>query len=217
MLFPVAVLVALLVAPCGTRPAHATTPPNNSWEPGRAQSPETKPFLPVGLFFGQIEEGARIFTPVRFLPFEHPEALGHDFPTVLQSYGSEYEALLWLGDQAGLRLRATLQRYPREPSPTWPYSEFHPPPDTTDLRGIPVSHRPHNEALLPGLRAVLYQDGEPILFIVDTRGLSLEARGMRLPTTMGLDLNRSEFLDTLERGASLEPANGLVAIVFDPK
>jgi hypothetical protein len=40
---------------------------------------------------------------------------------------------------------------------------------------------------------------------------------MRLPTTMGLDLNRSEFLDTLERGASLEPANGLVAIVFDPK
>ena len=213
---PVAVLVASLVAPCGTGSTHATTPPNSSWEPERAQSPETKPFLPVGLFIGQVEEGARIFTPVRLLPFEHPEALGHDFPTVLQLYGSEYEALLWLGDQAGLRLRATLQRYPREPSPTWPYTEFRPPPDTTALRTVPVSHRSRSEAPLPGLRVVLYQDGKPILFIVDTRGLSLEVRGMRLPTTMGLDLNRREFLEALEHGASLEPPNGLVAILFDP-
>lgn len=26
------------------------------------------------LFFGQIEEGARVFTPARLLPFDHPEA-----------------------------------------------------------------------------------------------------------------------------------------------
>lgn len=90
----------------------------------------------------QIEEGARVFTPARLLPFDHPEALGHQFPTLQQLYASEFPALVWLGAQAGLRLWATLQRYPREPSATWPYPEFQPPPDTTELRLVPVVHRP---------------------------------------------------------------------------
>jgi hypothetical protein len=50
--------------------------------PAASQTEAAKPYAPVGLFFGAIEEGARIFTPARLLPFEHPDALGHEFPTV---------------------------------------------------------------------------------------------------------------------------------------
>jgi hypothetical protein len=39
--------------------------------------PEGKPIIPFGIFLGSVEEGARIFTPVRLLPFEHPESKGH--------------------------------------------------------------------------------------------------------------------------------------------
>lgn len=182
----------------------------------RSQAPAGKPYLPIGLFFGQIEEGARVFTPARLLPFDHPESLGHEFPTLQQLHGSEFRALLWLGNQAGLRLWATLQRYPTEPSPTWPYPDFAPPPDTAQLRTVPVVHRPRADAPLPGLRAVLYGNRGPILFIVDTRGLTLAARGMRTPTTMGLDLTRAQFLEAVGRGGAVAPAVGLGAVIFDP-
>jgi hypothetical protein len=43
-------------------------------------------YLTFGIFIGKIEEGARIFTPVRLLPFGHPEALNHEFPTETQLY-----------------------------------------------------------------------------------------------------------------------------------
>ncbi len=180
------------------------------------QTPAGKPYLPIGLFFGQIEEGARVFTPARLLPFDHPESLGHEFPTLQQLQGSEFEALLWLGEQTGLHLWATLQRYPTQPSPTWAYSDFAPPPDTGQLRAVPVVHRPRAEAPLPGLRAVLYGNRVTILFIVDTRGFTLAARGMKSPTTMGLDLTRAQFLEALGRGGVLAPAAGLGAVIFDP-
>ncbi|HEU5218992.1 MAG TPA: hypothetical protein VFU23_10045, partial [Gemmatimonadales bacterium] len=64
----------------------------------RPQVPAPKPYLLIGLFFGQVEEGARVFTPARLLPLDHPEALGHQFPTLLQLHGSEFPALLWLGE-----------------------------------------------------------------------------------------------------------------------
>lgn len=175
-----------------------------------------KPFVPVGLFFGQVEEGARIFTPARLLPKDHPESLGHDFPTVLQLHGSEFAALLWLGNQIGMHLWPTLQRYPTEPSPTWPYPAFAQPPDTAQLRVTPVVHRSRAEAPLPGLRAALFGNRNPILFIVDTRGLSLAERGMKQPTTMGLDLTRAEFLAALGRASAGAPAVGLGAVIFDP-
>lgn len=175
---------------------------------------QAKPYLPIGLFLGRIEEGARIFTPVRLLPFEHPEALGHEFPTVLQLHAHEFPALLWLGHRAGLRLRATLQRYPTEPSADWPYPDFSPPPDTTALGPAPVERRDPTEAPLPGLLAVLYHDRHPVLFLVDTRALTLEQRNMRAPTTMGLDLTRAEFLAALERARHLAPADGFGAVLF---
>ena len=88
---------------------------------GRA---EGRPFLPVGVFIAPIEEGARIFTPVRLLPFDHPEALGHEFPNALQLHGTEFDTLVLLGSHAGLGLAATLQRYPRQPDAAWPYPGF---------------------------------------------------------------------------------------------
>lgn len=184
--------------------------------PGGAQAPAAKRYLPIGLFFGQIEEGARVFTPARLLPFDHPEALGHEFPTLQQLHATEFPALVWLGAQAGLRLWPTLQRYPTEPSATWSYPEFQPPPDTAALRLVPVVHRPRAEATVPGLRAVLYAARTPILFIVDTRRLTLAERGMRAATTMGLDLSRAEFVAGLERAAAAAPAAGLGAVIFDP-
>ena len=182
---------------------------------GWSQPPARKPYLPIGLFFGQIEEGARILTPVRLLPFDHPEALGHQFPTLLQLHGAEFQALLWLGAHAGMRLWATLQRYPTEPSSTWPYPGYSPPPDTVQLRTAPVIHRRGIDAPLAGLRAVLYGNRRPILFIVDTRGLTLAARGMQSPTTMGLDLTRAKLLEALTLGAGVVPEAGLGAVIFD--
>ena len=175
---------------------------------------QAKPHLPIGLFFGRIEEGARIFTPARLLPLEHPEALGHEFPTLLQLHATEFPALLWLGQRAGLKLWATLQRYPTEPSTDWPYPDFSPPPDTTALGTAPVERRGPTEAPLAGLLAVLYHDRQPVLFLVDTRELTLEQRNMRVPTTMGLDLTRAEFLAALGRAGQLAPVTGYGVVVF---
>lgn len=115
----------------------------------------TKSRVPIGIFLGKIEEGARIFTPVRLLPFDHPESEGHQFPNALQLYGTELNALLWLGHQAGYELRATLMRYPQEPSAIWPYNQFLQ-PDTSDLRSTPCTKRPATDSPLKGLRAVLF-------------------------------------------------------------
>lgn len=183
---------------------------------GWAQGVATKPYLPIGVFFGRIEEGARIFTPARLLPLDHPEALGHAFPTLQQLGGTEFQALLWLGSQAGLRLRATLQRYPREPVDTWSYPEFRQPPDTGHLRTATVVHRTSREAPLSGLRAVLYDGPALVLFIVDTRALTLAERGMRLPTSMGLDIGRPAFLAALDQAGRLAAGTGLRAVIFDP-
>lgn len=182
----------------------------------RAQAPEAIPFAPVGLFIARIEEGARIFTPVRLLPMEHPEALGHQFPTVLQLHGTEFPVLIWLGEQAGFRLWATLQRYPAEPDSSWPYQGFRQPPDSDQLRAARIVHRPDATAPLPGLRAVLYFSRAPVAFLVDTRPLSLKARGMKTPTTMGLDLSRADFLQGLQKAGQEVPPLGLAAVVYDP-
>jgi hypothetical protein len=182
----------------------------------RAQTTPAKPYLTIGVFFGRIEEGARIFTPTRLLPFDHPEALGHQFPTLQRLHATEFPALVWLGRQAGLQLWATLQRYPTEPSSEWPYPEFTPPPDTASLRGAAVVRRGPGEAPLPGLRAVLYHDRQPILFLVDTRSLSLAQRGMRAATTMGLDVTRAELLAALAQASDHAAAEGFAAVVFAP-
>src|SRR6185503_6035143 len=141
-------------------------------------------YAPVGIFIGSIEEGARIFTPVRLLPLEHPESLGHQFPTVQQLHRGEDRLLLQLGQYAGLRLAATIQPYPVEPDSLWPYAPFLSPP-AAQFVSLPPTVKPAATSPLPGLRAAAFVDRIPIAFIVDTRGLSLAERRMRQATTMG--------------------------------
>jgi hypothetical protein len=175
----------------------------------------SEPCVPVGLFFASIEEGARIFTPVRLLPFGHPEALTHEFPTVLQLHRGELELLVTLGRAAGYGLAATLQRYPTQPDSSWPYTGFRSPPADT-FAAAPQIHRPRANAPVPGLRAVALFDATPLAFLVDTRGLSLAERGMAHGTTMGLDLTRHQLLVGLEQAAAGTPAHGPAIVLFGP-
>lgn len=180
----------------------------------RAQSTGGSTYLSTGLFIGAIEEGARIFTPVRLLPFAHPEALGHQFPTVQQLHLGEDQLLVLLGQHAGLRLRATLQRYPVEPDTLWPFAPFQPPP-TAAFQAVKPTMRPASAAPLPGLRAVAYLDRFPVAFIVDTRGMTLAQRRMQQPTTMGLDVTRAEFIAALRDAARSVPATGPAILVYE--
>lgn len=157
-----------------------------------------QPSVPVGLFIASIEEGARIFTPVRLLPFEHPDAYGHEFPNALVLHRSELDLLVDLGRRVGLRLTTTLERYPRPPVDEWPYPEIEPPPAIGPSAREVEAEGP---SPLPGLRAAYFRDGRLIAFIVDTRGMTLEERGMDRATSMGLDLARAEFLEALARVA----------------
>jgi len=171
------------------------------------------PYLTVGLFIASIEEGARIFTPVRLLPFEHPESLGHEFPTVLQFHGGEDALLVILGRAAGLQLATTLQRYPQQPDDTWSYQPFLRPP--VDRFGdAPVTRRSVEAASLPGLRAVAFLDRFPVAFLIDTRGMSLAARHMNRPTSSGLDITRAELLRALETAAGVGPDAGAWILVY---
>ena len=174
----------------------------------------SRPQIPIGIFIGKIEEGARIFTPVRLLPFDHPESEGHQFPNALQLYGSELHLLLWLGHQAGYELRSTLMRYPKAPSPEWPYKMFAE-PDTSILRVVPIIKRPSADSPLRGLRAVLFVNDQPVCFIVDTRNLTLEERGMKKPTTMGLDMDRAGFLSAVAKAARYVGGRASAAVVFE--
>ena len=172
-----------------------------------------KPYAPVGLFFGAIEEGARIFTPVRLLPLDHPEALHHDFPTVLQLHGTEFSLLLWLGRQIGFQLWPTLERYPTMPSTDWPYPEFQQPPDSLALARAPVSKRASADAPLPGLRAAIFDGSALVAFIVDTRGIPLAVRHMTRSTSMGLEIDRTAFLRALQ-SAARAPGTGLSVVLW---
>lgn len=177
-----------------------------------APGPSQHKIAPVGLFIASIEEGARIFTPVRLLPFDHPDAEGHEFPNALQLHRSEYDALVWLGGQVGLRLSATLQRYPKAPAEEWWLEGFDEIP-VGEIRAAPVERLPRSEAPIPGLRAVAIHEGRAICFIVDTRGLSLEERGMERPATMGLDMTRAEFLAGLDQVARAHAADDIRIVV----
>jgi hypothetical protein len=171
-----------------------------------------QPYLPVGVFIAPIEEGARIFTPVRLLPFDHPEALRHEFPNALQLRGSEFETLVLLGGHGGLGLAATLQRYPAQPDASWPYDGFSQPP-LEALRKAAVVRRSDADAPLPGLKVVGFYNGALVAFIVDTRGLSLKARRMTRPSTMGLDITRAEFLAAVQKAAAqLSAGEGTIVV-----
>jgi hypothetical protein len=174
----------------------------------------TAPYVTVGLFIASIEEGARIFTPVRLLPFGHPEGLNHQFPTVLQFHGGEDRLLITLGRNAGLLLGTTLQRYPTQPDSAWPYAGFRRPASDV-FEAVAPSRRAAADAPLPGLRTVAYLDRFPVAFIVDTRGMSLEARHMDRATSSGLDVTRAQLQSALDAAAQGGPSTGAWIVVYD--
>ena len=178
-----------------------------------AQDSNSKPTIPFGIFLASIEEGGRIFTPIRLLPFSHPESEGHQFPNALQLYGTELDVLLRIGHEAGYDLRPTLMRYPKEPSPSWPYAEFLQ-PDTSFLRTATVVHRPAADSPLKGLRAVYFVGNQLVAFIVDTRNLTLAERGMKRATSMGLDLTRADFLDSIAKAGKFASAERGTLLIF---
>jgi len=168
--------------------------------------------LVFGVFIASIEEGARVFTPIRLLPFEHPDAFNHEFPNALVNHTTEVEAVVHLGELAGLRLRTTLLRYPQPPVEQWQYPEFAPPP-LECIRAAPIE-RAAARAVLPGLRALVVMDGKPLVFIVDTRGLTLEQRGMQRVTSMGLDLTRAQFLERLAASIPAGQKTGCRVVIY---
>jgi hypothetical protein len=176
----------------------------------------SKPFLTCGIFIGKIEEGARVFTPTRFLPFNHPEALGHQFPTALELHQSEYDILVFIGEKVGLKLQTTLERYPMQPITAWKYPDFEVPP-VEDVRRADTLSFDAETSPIPGLQVVAYKDRFPLSFIVDTRRLTLTERGMERATAMGLDLTRAQFLDGLTNVGSRIPAHGTWIVIFRSK
>jgi hypothetical protein len=173
----------------------------------------SKPFVTCGIFIGKIEEGARVFTPTRLLPFNHPEVLGHQFPTALELHQSEYDILVFIGEKIGLKLQTTLERYPTQLISAWKYPDFEVPPVEEVRHADTLSFDPKTSPI-PGLRVVAYKDRFPLSFIVDTRHLTLDERGMKRATSMGLDLTRAQFLDGLTKIGLRIPDHGTWIVIF---
>jgi len=200
---PLFLLIALLAQPAKTAGADS-------------EHVISKPFVTCGIFIGKIEEGARVFTPTRLLPFDHPEALRHQFPTALELHQSEYEILVFIGEKVGLRLQSTLQRYPKQPITVWNYPDFEVPP-VEEVRQADTLSFDAKTSPIPGLRVIAYKDRFPLSFIVDTRHLTLKERGMKRATAMGLDITRAQFLDGLIKVSSRIPAHGSWIVSFRSK
>jgi hypothetical protein len=61
---------------------------------------------------------------------------------------------------------------------------------------------------------VAFQDGFPLAFILDSRRLTLQQRGMQRASAMGLDLTRAQFLAALDSVAQRINSRGTVVVVF---
>ena len=102
------------------------------------------------------------------------------------------------------------------PSTDWPYPEFQQPPDSAALARAPVRRRAPAEAPLSGLRAAIFDGSALVAFIVDTRGISLAARHMTRTTSMGLEIDRAEFLRALHSAAAA-PGSGLSVVLWSKR
>lgn len=171
---------------------------------------EREPLL-FGIYLGAPELGERIFSAVRMFPVDHPEALGHEYPTASRFHRREVDILLRLGETVGLDLYATLMRHPAYPADDWPYEDFAPPPQAllSSRDTVLVS------APAPGVRVAAYLDGTPLAFLIDTRDLTLEQRGMSRPTSSGLDIGREEFVGAFYRTGEELPSGAWIVVFGD--
>lgn len=154
-------------------------------------------YLPVGVYLGDISEGARIITFIRLFPVGHPMAEEHTYPTASVLHRTEVELLIHMGRQLDFNLYATLNRFPDPPTGEWQWPEFEPPPVEV-LTGGESGPFP-DEVAIPGLVALACLNRGPLAYLVDTRDLTLEERGMERATSSGLDMSRDIFEQELRR------------------
>lgn len=151
-------------------------------------------YLPIGFSLGDVSFGERIITFHRLFPVNHPEAKGHVFPTATQYSKNEVEVLLHLGEQIGWNLYSTLYRHPTYPSDSILFPEFNIlPVERIKQLDVVSSSNP----ALAGLKVACFLDGNLVAYILDTRGVPLEARGIRRPVAGGYDMPRDEFISRI--------------------
>lgn len=167
-------------------------------------------YLATGIYLGNIEEGARIISFVRLLPKEHPQAQGHDYPTLFQFHKSEFETHLLLGEQLGWKLYATLFRHPTAPGDDWKFQEYTPinVNRIRDAKSIDKSN-----SLIPGIKILACLNNQPVAYIIDTRDLSLKERGMTRATSSGLDMNRDQFEQILKENCQISDED--IIVIFN--
>jgi hypothetical protein len=87
-------------------------------------------------------------------------------------------------------------------------------PESAGLGTLQPIRRPRADAPLKGLKAALFERGELVCFIVDTRDLTLAERGMKRASSMGLDMTRAEFLAGLDKVKASLGSKIIAAVVF---
>jgi len=170
------------------------------------------PYIPVGIYLGNIEEGARIITFVRLFPLGHPLADGHEFPTANVLHIGEVEIFLEMGKTLGWNLYATLHRFPDPPRRDWFYSDFEPPPNIKS-EGFIINKR--QTVPLPGLRSITCHQKQPLAYIFDTRSLTLEERSMERPTSSGVEISRNRLDERLKFECERTDSRQLSIIKFE--
>jgi len=175
---------------------------------------ETQPekdFIPIGFTLGDLTLGERVITFHRLLPFDHPETQGHQFPTATVFTKKEVEIFMHLGNQIGWNLYATLWRHPATPVDDWMYPDY-PELPLAKIKELAIV-KPKSPPPLKGLKAVCFLNNEPVIYIIDTRGITLAERGMQRATAGGIDMTRREFLDKL-REAQKESSGSDGIIIY---
>lgn len=180
--------------------------------PANSQAKQEHDYIPIGFSLGDLTLGERVITFHRLLPFDHPETRGHEFPTATVYTKNEVDIFIYIGKQLGWNLYATLWRHPSTPVDKWMYPDY-PELPGKKITSLEIIHS-KSEPPLKGLRAVCFLNNKPVVYIFDTRGISLKERGMSRATAGGIDMTRKEFLNKLS-SAKEDDSKPDVIIVFD--
>jgi len=175
-----------------------------------SQTNQEHELIPIGFTLGDLTLGERIITFHRLLPFDHPETNGHQFPTATVYTQNEVEIFMQLGNLLGWNLYATLWRHPSTPVEEWMYPDY-PELPKSKIKELDVV-RTNKEPTLKGLKAVCFLNNKPVVYIIDTRGISLAERGMSRPTAGGIDMTRAEFLTKLSESKPKETGGDIIVI-----
>ncbi len=160
------------------------------FQPALAQN--CNKYIAIDIRLGDIVKGERVITFIRLLSPQHPQAMGHEYPTATSLHKKEVETMIYLGKLLNWNLYATLNRHPTNPVEAWAFEgEFLPSPSKT-VKEAKVLYEAQ-KAPIPGLKSLAFVDRCPVGLIIDTRDLSLEERNMKRSVSSGLDIPRTTF------------------------